>query len=105
LILMSGVCVQPRELGGNARPAEGTEILDPDLGNRLASLTARQRDVLAEIGAGKYNKLIARSLGMTEGTVKLHVAAILKCLGMANRTQAAIVAHRLHATDAAVGDR
>jgi len=105
LILMSGVCVQPRELGGNARPAEGTEILDPDLGNRLASLTARQRDVLAEIGAGKSNKLIARSLGMTEGTVKLHVAAILKCLGMANRTQAAIVAHRLHATDAAVGDR
>jgi len=105
LIIMSGVCVQPRELSGAVRPPESTEIFDGDLGSRIASLTARQRDVLAEIGAGKSNKLIARALGMTEGTVKLHVAAILKCLGMTNRTQAAIVAHRMHATETAIGDR
>jgi DNA-binding NarL/FixJ family response regulator len=99
LILVSGVYVQPRALGGSARSSEMTESPDSNVTERISSLTARQRDVLAEIGAGKSNKLIARALGMTEGTVKLHVAAILKGLGMTNRTQAAIAAHRLNATE------
>lgn len=96
LILTSGVCVQPRDTQACCQPDMPVMMNRDDIGSRLAALTARQRDVLAEIGAGKSNKQIARSLGMTEGTVKLHVAAILKCLGMANRTQAAIIAHQLN---------
>lgn len=91
LIMSSGVSIQPRESNFSETEPKILGSQD-DIESRIASLTARQRDVLAEIGAGKSNKLIARTLGMTEGTVKLHVAAILKCLGMANRTQAAIAA-------------
>lgn len=98
LILTGGVCVQPRSLGPATGEGEESDaaVRHDDIDGRLALLTNRQRDVLIEIGAGKSNKLIARALGMTEGTVKLHVAAILKCLGMSNRTQAAIVAHQLN---------
>lgn len=97
LILTSGVCIQPRDSGiGESRP-EAPGAIHDNMDRRIASLTARQRDVLAEIGAGRSNKLIARSLALTEGTVKLHVAAILKCLGV-NRTQAAIVASRMKPT-------
>lgn len=94
-LLMTGqISIQPR--GERAAEPSDTPVFRTDsAGSRVALLTGRQRQVLAEIGAGKSNKLIARALGMTEGTVKLHVAAILKCLGTENRTQAAIVAHQL----------
>ncbi|KUO55771.1 MAG: hypothetical protein APF80_13355 [Alphaproteobacteria bacterium BRH_c36] len=96
LILTGGVSVQPRDLRPEERLPYPTAGRRDDLDNPLHLLTSRQRDVLAEIGAGRSNKLIARSLGMAEGTVKLHVAAILKCLGTSNRTQAAVLAHRLN---------
>ena len=44
---------------------------------------------------GKPNKLICRELGLAEGTVKIHVTAILKALEVTNRTQAVIAANRL----------
>jgi DNA-binding NarL/FixJ family response regulator len=47
--------------------------------------------VLACLGQGKSNKVIARELGLSENTVKIHVAAILRALGVDNRTQAALV--------------
>lgn len=100
LILMGGVRIQPRdeERAAGVRDAVAPGLMPSDASSRIAMLTSRQRDVLFEIGAGKSNKLIARSLGMAEGTVKLHVAAILKCLGTENRTQAAIMAHQLNLT-------
>lgn len=54
-----------------------------------AALTPRQRQVLDLIVAGQSNKEIARSLALGEGTVKIHVAALLKALGVANRSAAA----------------
>jgi len=54
-----------------------------------AGLTPRQAEVLALLGTGASNKRIARSLGLTEGTVKLHVAAVLQALAASNRTEAA----------------
>lgn len=57
-------------------------------------LTPRQRDVLAEIGKGRSNQEIARVLGISIATVKLHVNAILQALGVRNRTEAAIIALR-----------
>lgn len=58
-------------------------------------LTPRQRQVFALICAGEPNKLIARKLGVTAGTVKLHVGAILQALQVENRTQAVIKARAL----------
>ena len=58
-------------------------------------LTARQRDVLALLVQGKPNKLICRALDLAEGTVKIHVTAILKALNVSNRTQAVIAVSRL----------
>lgn len=60
-----------------------------------AQLTPRQRDVLAMLRQGKSNKEIARDLDLAEITVKLHVTAILRALGVENRTQAAILAAKL----------
>ncbi|NQU62349.1 MAG: response regulator transcription factor [Rhodospirillales bacterium] len=51
-------------------------------------LTPRQRDVLGFIAQGYSNKKIATELNLAEGTVKLHVAALLKALGVNNRTEA-----------------
>lgn len=59
---------------------------------RIDMLTHRQRDVLALVGEGRSNKDIADALGISEGTVKVHVGAILKALGTTNRTQAALIA-------------
>ena len=58
-------------------------------------LTPRQLDVLQGMAAGQPNKRIALNLGLVEGTVKLHVAAVLDALGAANRTQAVIRAQEL----------
>jgi DNA-binding NarL/FixJ family response regulator len=69
--------------------APAPRTFDPTL---LAPLTQRQYDVLALLGQGKSNKDIADTLGISEGTVKVHVGAILKVLGASNRTQAALMA-------------
>jgi DNA-binding NarL/FixJ family response regulator len=53
-------------------------------------LTERQADVLALLVQGKPNKLICRDLSLSEGTVKVHVSAILKALNVHSRTQAVV---------------
>lgn len=59
------------------------------------ALTRRQREVLIRLNRGLPNKLIARELGITEYTVKDHIADILRVLGVQNRTQAVIEARHL----------
>lgn len=64
------------------------KVTDPrDLG-----LTDRQIDVLRLILKGFSNKLICRQLKLAEGTIKVHVSAVLRALGVRNRTQAIIAA-------------
>ena len=60
--------------------------------NDIKMLSPRQTDVLQLIARGMSNKQIAYELGITEGTVKLYVTAILKVLGVYNRTAALIKA-------------
>jgi len=57
-----------------------------------ANLTERQFDVLRHLVQGQSNKRIASELGITEGTVKIHLAAIFKALNVKNRTEAAVTA-------------
>jgi DNA-binding NarL/FixJ family response regulator len=66
-----------------AAGTDGTRI-----GATALGLTARQADVLRLLAQGKPNKLICRDLRLSEGTVKVHVSAILKALNVASRTQA-----------------
>ncbi|GAA1676933.1 DNA-binding response regulator [Citricoccus zhacaiensis] len=58
----------------------------------LESLTVRERDVLAQLGAGASNSQLARELGISEATAKTHVSRVLAKLGVQSRTQAALVA-------------
>jgi len=58
-------------------------------------LTERQVEVLAFMMQGKSNKLICRALGLAEPTVKNHVSAILKTLGVSNRTEAVLAVSAL----------
>ena len=58
----------------------------------IESLTARERDVLAKVARGLPNRQIADDLGITERTARTHVSNILAKLGLASRTQAALLA-------------
>ena len=61
-------------------------------GDVLATLTARERDVLGGVARGLSNRAIAEELGITERTARTHVSNILAKLGLASRTQAALMA-------------
>jgi len=60
---------------------------------RLDILSERERDVLILIGRGLSNSEAARTLLMSEATIKTYVSRMLTKLGVANRTQAAILGH------------
>src|SRR3954463_9585151 len=68
----------------------------------LAGMTAREREVLALLGTGMANKVIARRLGISEATVKAHLTRIFRQIGGTDRTQPAIWArdHRVTPADA-----
>jgi DNA-binding NarL/FixJ family response regulator len=54
----------------------------------VENLTGRQREVLDELLLGRSSKEIARSLGVAEGTIKIHLAAIYRALGVRTRSEA-----------------
>jgi DNA-binding NarL/FixJ family response regulator len=85
-------------LSGAMAMVSPAAIQDTDSKTLMADLTARQTEVLELMCEGNTNKMIARTLDLTEGTVKLHVRAILKTLGATNRTQAVAIA-KLHEGD------
>jgi DNA-binding NarL/FixJ family response regulator len=76
------------------RVAAGGSALDPDVvaqlitparrGDPLASLTARERDVLAQMAEGRTNLGIARKLWLTHRTVETHVSSVMAKLGLAD---------------------
>ena len=72
--------------------ARGGIQQDKDL---LASISPRQREVLAMLVKGYSNKRMASELSLGEGTIKIHVATLLRNLGVSNRTGAAAAGARL----------
>jgi DNA-binding NarL/FixJ family response regulator len=66
-----------------------------DTTNKDCHLTPRQQGVLGLLMRGKSNKEIARFLGLSEGTIKIHCMSIYRELGVKNRTQAAMRAEQL----------
>ncbi|PWK53304.1 response regulator transcription factor [Pleionea mediterranea] len=73
--------------------------LDQDTCLTISQMTPQQKRVLAMIADGKLNKQIAYELSIQETTIKQHVSAILKKLGVYNRTQAGLIYQRAINTD------
>jgi DNA-binding NarL/FixJ family response regulator len=107
LVLAGGVYVPPMMLtalppgivagvapaqGADSRPAGASAAT---LEHLRSVLTERQVEVLQLLSQGKPNKLIGRSLGISEGTVKIHLAAIFRALNVRNRTEAVVAAQAL----------
>ena len=65
------------------------------LSSRYPALSYRQLQVLQELAKGQSNKQIGQALRVTEGTVKLHMAAIFRILKVSNRTEAVLVAQKM----------
>lgn len=106
LVLSGGVYVPPlllQERGEGAvmsAPAASAapvaNVSADSLEERLRKLlTERQIDVLRLLSQGKPNKLIARDLGISEGTVKIHLAAIFRALNVRNRVEAVVASRRI----------
>lgn len=85
LVLSGGVYLPPTSLSVGTPATRAQQDAWARLG---AHLTERQRQVLLGIVQGKPNKVIARDLGLSDTTVKSHVAHILDALVVSNRTEA-----------------
>lgn len=70
---------------------------DAELAAKLATLTPQQFRVFMRLADGSLNKQIAYDLNVSEATIKAHMTAILRKLGLYSRTQAAVLAHQLQA--------
>lgn len=94
LVLAKGVYLPPRVL---TAPAGADETVPdrPADEQALKGLSPRQMDVLRCVIHGKPNKVIARELDISEGTVKAHLSAVLRALGVRNRTEAVYAAAKM----------
>lgn len=88
LVLAGGTYAPVRLLS----PDDASATRTPAGGTGLESLTERQIEVLRLLAKGLPNKLIARELSLSEGTVKVHVLAIFRTLNVNNRTEAVVAA-------------
>jgi len=90
--IIHGQTVVAKDLAGVlARAVRGVTDAKTRTG-AFSELTRRELEILCHLAGGHSNKVIARSLGIAEGTVKLHVKAILRKLHVHSRVEAAVIA-------------
>lgn len=84
--------VAPGLTGILAKVVQGEVPEPPRRTGPFDELTPREREILQHLAEGQSNKAIGRNLGISDGTVKLHVKAILRKLGVHSRVEAAVMA-------------
>ncbi len=93
--IVSGQTVVAPELAGvlaRAVQGESAPPANEAAPQDLAELTPREHEILCLLADGQSNKVIARNLGISDGTVKLHVKSILRKLQVHSRVEAAVIA-------------
>jgi DNA-binding NarL/FixJ family response regulator len=96
-VFNGGIYAPPCLADISSSPGEQTREADsspPEANDMSGQLTPRQQDVLDLLVQGKSNKEIAIALGLGEGTVKIHMAAIFRYFGVNNRAAAAVAGAR-----------
>jgi two-component system, NarL family, nitrate/nitrite response regulator NarL len=93
--VMAGATIVPFEILSTIldknRTSQTFDVADSGISAAsIAALSPREKAILAYLAKGHSNKVIARKVDVTEGTVKVHVKAILRKMGAENRTQAVI---------------
>ena len=102
-LILQGTIFVPTSLAELPDEEDASDMQAPppfSVEKRVPPLTPRQQQVLELLVEGRSNKEIARTLKLGEGTVKIHMAALLRNLGVANRAAAAVVGARLSAAQA-----
>ena len=88
-IVSGKTVVAPQMTGVLAKVVQGEEP-NARSDTRFSELTAREMEILCHLAEGLSNKVIARELGITDGTVKLHVRSILRKMQVRSRVEAAV---------------
>jgi DNA-binding NarL/FixJ family response regulator len=90
--ILEGDTWLPTKLKDQVADLTGDEV---GIATQIASLTPQQYKVLSYLHEGLLNKQIAYELHISEATVKAHITAIFRKLGVYNRTQAVLIASKL----------
>jgi DNA-binding NarL/FixJ family response regulator len=96
LILAGGVYIPAVAVNAAPLAADASSATTESLEEGINTLSQRQLEVLRRAVQGKSNKVIARELFIAEGTVKAHLSAAFRALGVSNRTEAVYAASRLN---------
>jgi len=87
-LICSGERVFPRDLALERRPQAPSSSIKSEFND--VRLSPREKEILSYLVAGDSNKAIARGLGVTEATVKVHLKSVQRKIRVENRTQAAV---------------
>jgi DNA-binding NarL/FixJ family response regulator len=90
--ILSGNRWVPEAIRNQIKPIDEEE---KSLAAKIATLTPQQYRVLCYLREGWLNKQIGYEMGLTEATIKAHITAIFRKLGISNRTQTVISLHKL----------
>ncbi len=96
IVIKGGRYFTPKTVTSKPDDSYNLKTLQAIALKRQYNLTKRQLEVLKLLVDGKANKIIAQELGISDGTIKLHISGILNTLNAKNRTQAVIIANRLN---------
>ncbi|WP_462321170.1 response regulator [Halochromatium sp.] len=91
-IIAGQTIVAPELTGALARAVRQESVAVDEPALAFSDLTPREMEILCHLAGGQSNKVIGNELGISEGTVKLHVKSILRKLKMRSRVEAAVLA-------------